>query len=101
MAEVSFSIGGRGYRLACRDGEEEALLAASRLLDAKVSALVSAHGTISEARLLLMGALQLAGELHQARSQPAPAATPAAELQRLAERTEALAAKLEKWAATE
>lgn len=101
MAEVSFSIGGRGYRLACRDGEEDALRAAGQLLDDKVSALVSAHGTISEARLLLMGALQLAGELREERSRPAAAASPTAtQLQQLAERAEALAATLEKWAAS-
>lgn len=96
MAEVSFSIGGRGYRLACRDGEEEALLAAGRLLDSKVSALVTSHGAISEARLLLMGALQLAGDLLEARNhKPAASAPAVAELQRLLERTEALASKLE------
>ncbi len=103
MAEVSFSIGGRGYRLACRDGEENALLAAAELLDSKVSPLVRAHGQISEPRLLLMGALQLAGELNEERRSSArpddssalpPDAT--ASLEKFAQRAEALADRLEK-----
>lgn len=107
MADVNFTVGGRGYRLACRDGEEDALLNAARLLDEKVAPLTDSHGLISEARLLLMGALQLAGELQAARQQDAqpPADQPAtspdllAQLSRLAEKAETLATSLEKSAA--
>ncbi len=63
MAEVELTIGGRAYRLACRDGEEAELRAAAGLLDSRVSALMQAHGAIAEPRLLLMAALIVAGEL--------------------------------------
>lgn len=63
MAEVSLSVGGRAYKLACRDGEEEELRAAASLLDARVAALMQAHGAIAEPRLLLMAALLVSGEL--------------------------------------
>lgn len=63
MADVELTIGGRAYRLACRDGEEAELRAAASLLDSRVSALMQAHGAIAEPRLLLMAALIVSGEL--------------------------------------
>lgn len=63
MADVELSIGGRAYKLACRDGEEAELRAAASLLDSRVTALMQAHGAIAEPRLLLMAALIVAGEL--------------------------------------
>ena len=51
MAEVNLTIGGRGYRLACRDGEEADLRAAGGLLDSRVGSLMQAHGAIAEPRL--------------------------------------------------
>ena len=77
MAEVSLTIGGRAYRLACRDGEEADLRAAAGLLDARVASLMQAHGAVAEPRLLLMAALLLGGELLEERNRtgrsPAPA----------------------------
>ena len=35
MAEVDIIIAGRPYKVACRDGEEETLRTAARLVDAK------------------------------------------------------------------
>ncbi len=63
MAEVNINVGGREYRLACRDGEEEDLRAAASLLDARVSNLNENLGSVGEARLLLMAALLVSGEL--------------------------------------
>lgn len=111
MAEVSLTIGGRGYRLACRDGEEADLRAAAGLLDQRVGSLMQAHGAIAEPRLLLMAALLLAGELLEERAQASrlspmadagasPGASPdLAALEKLARRAEALALRLEEAAA--
>lgn len=63
MAEVNVNVGGRDYRLACRDGEEEDLRAAASLLDSRVSDLSENLGSVGEARLLLMAALLVSGEL--------------------------------------
>ena len=80
MAEISLSIGGRAYKLACRDGEEEDLRAAAGLLDSRVSSLMQAHGAVAEPRLLLMAALLVSGELLERKSSEArltPFAAPA------------------------
>lgn len=60
MAEVRISIGGRGFDVACQDGEEEFLRTAAALLDAEASTLVDQVGRLPEARMLLMAGLMLA-----------------------------------------
>jgi cell division protein ZapA len=107
MAEVSLSVGGRAYKLACRDGEEEDLRAAAGLLDSRVASLMQAHGAVAEPRLLLMAALLVSGELLERKSSEArltpfssaPTGVDTAQLTALAERAEALALKLEEAAA--
>ena len=107
MAEVRLTIGGRGYRLACRDDEEEALRAAATLLQSKVAPLLETHQAVSEPRLLLMAALTLAGELMARNDAPKkdvsrqdnPPPTDSGLLLQLAERTELLAKRLEEAAA--
>jgi cell division protein ZapA len=108
MAEVTLSVGGRAYKLACRDGEEDDLRAAAGLLESRVTSLMEAHGAVAEPRLLLMAALLVSGELlerksSEARLSPypspnpvAPAAAPdMAAFEALAARAEALARQLE------
>lgn len=60
MPEVSISIGGRDFTVACQDGEEQFLRAAASLLDAEATALSSQIGRLSESRLLLMAGLMIA-----------------------------------------
>lgn len=108
MAEVNVNVGGRDYRLACRDGEEEDLRAAASLLDSRVSNLSENLGSVGEARLLLMAALLVSGELLERKlgKTPGPSAEPAqpatgnpvpdrAAYEALAQRVEALATTLE------
>lgn len=97
MAEVLLTVAGRPYRLACRDGEEAALSAAGRAVDARASALAQALGSVPEARLLLMTALSFAGDPETAASAP-ETGNPA--LAALADRMEKLAAHLEQLART-
>jgi cell division protein ZapA len=112
MAEVTLSVGGRAYKLACRDGEEDDLRAAGGLLESRVASLMEAHGAVAEPRLLLMAALLVSGELLERKSSEArltPFASPAqastgdlpdrAAYEALAERAEALARRLEEAAA--
>ena len=63
MAEIDIIIAGRPYRVACRDGEEETLRAAARLVDAKSREALDGLGTLSEARQLLFAGLLLADQL--------------------------------------
>jgi cell division protein ZapA len=83
MAEVTLSVGGRAYKLACRDGEEDDLRAAAGLLESRVTSLMEAHGAVAEPRLLLMAALLVSGELlerksSEARLSPYPSPNPVA-----------------------
>jgi cell division protein ZapA len=111
MAEVTLSVGGRAYKLACRDGEEDDLRAAGGLLESRVLSLMEAHGAVAEPRLLLMAALLVSGELLERKSNEArltPFAPPSAQaegpdlaaFEALAARAEALARRLEEAAAT-
>ena len=105
MAQVDLLIAGRTYQIACRDGEEESLRAAARLVDAKSREALSGLGTLSESRQLLFASLLLADQLVDdgggaAAFAPPPPADPdpviAEKVARLAERLEALADSLEK-----
>jgi cell division protein ZapA len=96
MAEVDVIIAGRPYRVACRDGEEENLRAAARLVDAKSREALTGLGTLSEARQLLFAGLLLADQLIEKQPESAAAAAPAPTPDpELARRAERLAEKLE------
>lgn len=90
---VDLSIAGRSYQVACRDGEEDNLRAAARLVDAKSREALAGLGTLSEARQFLFASLLLADQLVEQRPEAAAAAAgPDPELVR---RAEAIASRLE------
>ena len=60
MPEVTVSIGGRDFVVACQDGEEHYLRSAAKMLDEEASVLAAQIGRIPEARMLLMAGLMLA-----------------------------------------
>lgn len=60
MPEVSISIGGRSFEVACQSGEEQYLQAAAKMLDGEASLLSNQIGRMPEARMLLMAGLMLA-----------------------------------------
>lgn len=99
---VDLTIAGRTYQVACREGEEENLRAAARLVDGKSREALAGLGTLSEARQFLFASLLLADLLVDNKSEasvapqssgPDPALVSRAEV--LAERLESLAAALE------
>ena len=67
MAQVSVSIGGRAYRLACNPGEEAHLEALARSVDEKIGEMRASFGEIGDQRLVVMAALTIADELNEAR----------------------------------
>jgi cell division protein ZapA len=99
MATVDLEIATRTYPVSCRDGEEPHLKSLAALVDSKAREAASAVGNMGEARQLLFASLLLADELKeirsggQAASKPDPAVADA--LERLAERMEMLADRLE------
>ena len=89
---VDLTIAGRAYQVACRDGEEENLRTAARLVDAKSREALAGLGTLSEARQFLFAALLLADQMIDQDPRAAAAAAPSAPDPVLASRAEALAA---------
>jgi cell division protein ZapA len=92
-AMVDLTIAGRTYQVACREGEEESLRTAARLVDAKSREALSGLGTLSEARQFLFASLLLADQLID--KQPKAAATASGPDPALVQRAEALASNLE------
>lgn len=60
MPEVTITIGGRDFQVACQEGEEHFLRSAAQMLDNEASTLLNQIGRMPEARMLLMAGLLLA-----------------------------------------
>lgn len=60
MPDVTITIGGRGFEVACQEGEEHFLKSAAAMLDTEASVLVSQISNLTESRMLLMSGLMLA-----------------------------------------
>lgn len=66
MSQVSVTINGRQYRMACEDGQEDHLMALARGLDERIGKLRSQFGQIGDSRLVVMAALTMADEVLEA-----------------------------------
>ncbi len=107
MAQMKLEIGGRSFTVTCQDGEEDHLSKLADMVDGKARE-SGDPAKLTESRMLLYSALQLADELHNAQAAPnQPAANTdtapsrpvdsqiVAALEKLADRTEQLANSLE------
>jgi cell division protein ZapA len=114
MAQVTVTINGKTYPVACDDGQEERIRHLARYLDGKIVEFAKNLGSVGEARLLLLAGLVIADELAEAndallrarrgaaaasngqgRHDAAAEAVLAAGIDNLAARVEAIAARLE------
>ena len=102
MAEVTLSLNGRSYRIACADGQEPHVQRLGRYIDDKIQDLVRSSGQVGDARLLAMASLVIADELAEAKggidapsSMAKPADAAAEAIEAAAKRIDALAARLE------
>ena len=68
MAQVTVTIAGRSYRMACGDGDETRLEGLAAMFDARIEELRSAFGEIGDMRLHVMAALTVADELDETKS---------------------------------
>jgi len=66
MGQVTVTIAGRTYRVACGDGDEPRLEALAALYGSKIEELRKSFGEIGDMRLHVMAALTLADELAEA-----------------------------------
>ena len=97
-AFVDLTIAGRTYQVACREGEEDNLRAAARLVDGKSREALAGLGTLSESRQFLFASLLLADQLIEKPEDAADGASPppmAGPDPQIVSRAEALANRLE------
>lgn len=93
MSNITLTIGGRSYTVACAAGEEDHIAGLGQAIDAKIQSMGNS-GT-NETRQLLFAALLLADEVHEAKT-PSRGAPPQPVFDdSQAERLEAIATKLE------
>ena len=104
MAQVTVTINGKKYEIACDDGQEAHLTRLSQYVDKRVDELVSAVGQIGDARLLVMVSLLIADELSEVYTEVdtlrdskdnGHGAMELPDIERLAERIENIAERLE------
>lgn len=60
MPNITITIGGREFEVACQEGEEHFLHTAAEKLDTEAAVLVDQIGRMPEPRMLLMAGLMLA-----------------------------------------
>jgi len=63
MSQVSVTINGRQFRMACEDGQEGHLMNLARDLDTRIEGLRAKFGEIGDTRLTVMAALTIADSL--------------------------------------
>lgn len=107
MGQVSITIRGRQYQIACDDGQEAHLARLGRYLDQRAEQLSGTLGSVNDVLLLVMVGLVVAdeltdtiAELESAKSVPAKGSAAsdramADTINALAERIERIAARLE------
>lgn len=105
MGQVSITIRGRQYQIACDDGQEAHLARLGRYLDQRAEQLHMGAGSVSDALLLVMVGLVVADELAdttaeletlKAAGAKAADTAAAAAIDGLAGRIEDIAARLER-----
>src|SRR6516164_7633548 len=94
MPQVSVTINGRQFRMACESGEEARLTRLAQDLDARIGALRSRFGEIGDTRLTVMAALALADELSEVKEKLQRLEPELATLQDAAERIESITRRL-------
>jgi len=74
MIQLDVSIMGQAYKLACKEGEEEALKQAVAYLDGKMCAIRDVGKVKGNDRIAVMAALGIAAELLSTKSAEGPLA---------------------------
>jgi cell division protein ZapA len=81
MPQVSVTINGRQFRMACEDGEEARLLRLAEDLDQRITRLRARFGEIGDTRLTVMAALTLADDITETKERLARMEPELAQLQ--------------------
>ena len=65
MAQVSVSINGRQYRMACEDGQEDHLMELAAEVNRRIHAMRGEFGEVGDMRLTIMAASTIADEMSE------------------------------------
>ena len=65
MSQITVTVNGRKYDIACDDGQEAHLTRLAQYVDRRVDELIAAVGQVGDARLLVMASLLVADELSE------------------------------------
>ncbi len=68
MTQVTVTIAGHTYRMACNDGEEAHLQGLAQSIDEKIERLKETFGEIGDQRITIMAAITVADELSEAKA---------------------------------
>jgi cell division protein ZapA len=71
MAQVTVTIDGKAYRMACEEGQEEHLMGLAQNFDQYVGHLKRQFGEIGDLRVTVMASIMIMDELHEANRQRA------------------------------
>jgi cell division protein ZapA len=66
MGQVTLSVNGRDYNIACEDGEEERIKRLGAYVDDRISELIENVGNVGDLRLMVMASLVLCDKLFDA-----------------------------------
>ena len=95
MPDLTISIGGREFQVACQQGEEHFLRTAAAMLDSEAQVLLGQIGRMPESRMLLMAGLMLADKAAGIEDQLRAAQNKAGELQARIDELQANPAQVE------
>ncbi len=71
MAQVTVTINGKNYRMACEDGQEEHLQGLARSFDANIRQLHASFGEIGDQRLTVMAGVMALDEVSELKTKVA------------------------------
>lgn len=72
MAEISITINGRNYGIACDDGQEKRVQELARYVDTRLKEIARAGAATNESHLLVLTSIILADEIADMKAQGIP-----------------------------
>lgn len=72
MAEISITINGRNYGIACDDGQEKRVQELARFVDGRLKEIARAGAATNESHLLVLTSIILADEIADMKAQGIP-----------------------------